>query len=70
MGGNWKCCSQAFDYVEESMWRAGSIVVLGALGILEGDTVWDGRGKLEVVLDQSSDKRAIWKRSGTAVSRR
>jgi len=46
MGGNWNCCSQGFDYVEEGMWKAESIVVLGVLGTLEIDKGFGtGEGK-------------------------
>lgn len=64
MGGNWKCCSEGFEYVQGSKRRPGSIVVLGALGILERDKGFGWRGKVEVVLDRSSDMKAIGKDLG------
>lgn len=46
MGGNWKCYSQGFDCVEESMWRAWDYCGAGGIGsIRKRQKVWDWRGK-------------------------
>lgn len=68
MGGNWKCYSQGFDCVEESMWRAWEYCGAGGIGNIRDKRFGIGEGN-KVVLDQSIGKRAIWKRSGAAVSK-
>lgn len=45
MGGNWKCYSQGFDCVEESMWRAWDYCAGGIGNIRKTQKVWDWRGK-------------------------